>query len=621
VAAQETDMTRTSLSVLSALVVGLAVGVVLDRPRPTAEVDPGRLFPAFTPARVAAIDLGSVRLERAGRQLVLAGGLPTDEAAVRDVVETLEYLAVRRELPADPGRAAARGLDPPLLAVTVTYDDGTQDRVHLGAEEPTLGRAWAATPDGKRVFLVEGYARRALLRTPDDLRRRTLLVPPEEVTRVLLGDTQLFPCVGPDCLRPDRGQIEALVAQLAGLRVTHFAAWNEPAVLTVTVGDTRVELGGPCPGTPDERLARAPGVSGCVPAEPVVALERRDPRSWVDLSLAAGAMKADLIKTAEFTLTRERGIWRGLPDLDEDSVRVWLEELSAARATGFHRAPPVAAPPPGALTIGDETLWLEGDVVRRAGEPIALEVSPAVRVLLGRTALELADRTLASFEPWALSRIETDEEVVVRQGTLDSWRLERPADLPADGDAVAALRDAASALRAERVVAAQATPAHQLERKLTLHIDAPPGGAPAQITLLLDADGCLARVPARSFVFELPPAACAALSARLASREVLAVSLDDATEISVGDERFERLGPTWTGPGGTALSRERLSWLRELVGALGHAEEVVGYGEGKGGTPIAITTPAGRTLVRLDGDIAWVEGRPVRYRVRQVLPR
>jgi hypothetical protein len=139
-----------TLTALSVLVVALAAAVVLDRPRAPAGADGDRILPGFVAAEVRRVALAApgapeVVLERAGDALLIAAParVPTDPAAVQELLGTLEYLAFRRRLPA--GDLAARGLATPRRTVTITLGDRPPVTVSVGKAEAALGRVWVAS--------------------------------------------------------------------------------------------------------------------------------------------------------------------------------------------------------------------------------------------------------------------------------------------------------------------------------------------------------------------------------------------------------------------------------------------------------------------------------------------
>ena len=135
-------MSRRALAALLALVAALGLVVLFDRPAARFAPRDERLFPELTGGSVSRLTLQrrggpAVIVERRGAGWTV-NGAPADEAAVRELVNTLASLAVRRQVPP----AAARGLDPPRLMVELTGGSGTH-RLAIGDPDPALGRAWA----------------------------------------------------------------------------------------------------------------------------------------------------------------------------------------------------------------------------------------------------------------------------------------------------------------------------------------------------------------------------------------------------------------------------------------------------------------------------------------------
>ncbi len=228
-------MSRRALAALLALVAALGLVVLFDCPAARFAPRDERLFPELTGGSVSRLTL-----QRGGGPAVIverraAGwtvdGAPADEAAVRELVDTLASLAVRLQVPP----AAARGLDPPRLMVELTGGSGTH-RLAIGDPDPALGRAWARRLEDPAVDLqIDGYAARALDRDASSLRRRAPFGEALEPRRIELSAAgrplvQLRgapPCVVAPapisaCALADPRRVAALLESLADLRVSRF---------------------------------------------------------------------------------------------------------------------------------------------------------------------------------------------------------------------------------------------------------------------------------------------------------------------------------------------------------------------------------------------------------------
>jgi uncharacterized protein DUF4340 len=686
-------VSRRGLTLLSVLVLALALAVLVDQPRPA--LDAGlrdRVLEGFAPARIVRLTLRApgrpeLVLERApvpdgaggttkGLALTAPGRFATDQAAVRDLLGTLEYLSWRRRFPADASRWSARGLDAPAVAIATWDDTGTAAALLVGRTETTLGRTWVSPGPGGPVYLVDAYAARALDRSLDDLRRHDpfalasdsvdrLEVATPRVRARLRGRPACVEIAG-GCARADAAWVEGFRERLQALRLSRFLAEpprGEPT-LEIDAGGEKLASFGPCDaaGAADERAVTTPIGAGCVPAAALddLAAAIREPselvaRSPLSMPIAA-VRRVDLrpAGAAPVVFERKGGAWTGTrgdarQPLDEEAVRAWLGEVASYRAREVRpgAASPAATPETMVFSGEDgrkETLAMWSTVAggggagatvlaRRDDEPVLLVFHPALRRYLGTRSDDLVARDVLGFEPYALAEIELDgpggAERAVRGDTVDQWSLVAPVALAADADTVARLRDVASHLRARKVVAAPPVP-FPAAHTLTLTLDRPPGApetAPRE-RLVLElapapasgpAGDCLARRRGGDTVYLLGGEACAALTAHLAARTVLGVDPDEIAAVSVGEQRFERHGSSWYGGDGKPLPPDRLAAVTSLASKLARLP-VAGYGAPpEAAVPVIIETAGGQVALLAHGGELALAGRNVRYRIPAAL--
>lgn len=678
-------MTRRTLGVLSAIALALSVAVVIDRPprEPPAAVS-DRVIPGFEAARVLRIAIhggGSpgvvlARGEGGALELVEPSRAPTDEGAVDDLLGTLEYLAWRRRVPA--GDAAARGFDPPACRLEIELDDGRRIELAIGRTERAQGRTWltsSATPG--EVFLVEEYQARALDRRPEDLRRRrpfSLEPGPLEALeietrggRVIVRGNCLEVAGG--CARPDPERLARAGERLGGIVYTRFVdeaggksappgkpgqADETDVRVRIVVGRATLWIGGACPGKKGELLARSAIGTGCVPEEVEAELRELagDPLDWVDRALVPpSAVDEKTIVVSEpggrrVQLVRSGDAWQpteGPVELDargglrvdaaalarevaSDEVDAWLRELAAVRAREVVLAPRdrrlVAS-----IAVGGVTVAFDGTLAWRAEEPVALRLPREAARFFRADPIQFAERDLLSFDPWALTAVELEGddglERAVRGRAADDWRLTVPYALPADIDAVLALRDTAARLRAAEVIAATSEPHHRLDpprRRLTFTVDPPPGeptAEPARYGLELGARveaGCYARRGGSATVYRLSEATCEALDAHLATRELLGEA-EDVQAVQIGGLRFVREGGRWSRPTVGAVTPAEERALEGLLAALREAPEAKGYGVLRPRARLVVERASGTMTIGFASPELAIEGRPVRYRI------
>lgn len=150
--------TLALLAGLAALLAALVAVALLLVERPDeagrARSQAGARALAFRPDDVTALTLEprggvAVRVERtgAGFRFTSPSTGEASAAAVLGLLDRIAGIRVRSRLPADPAALPSRGLDPPLVRVTVLGKDGSSAGLELGDETPfdrnRFGRAGA----------------------------------------------------------------------------------------------------------------------------------------------------------------------------------------------------------------------------------------------------------------------------------------------------------------------------------------------------------------------------------------------------------------------------------------------------------------------------------------------
>jgi hypothetical protein len=459
-------MSRRALELLALAVTALAVVALLDRPAPAPGALPDRLFPGLDARNLARVEVtgpgrAPLVIERDGDGFRV-GAHPADSDAVAELTGALELLAYRRRVPA--AAAAERGLANPRLSLRMVERDGAERRLEVGAAEPLLGRTWVSVGNGWHD-LVDGYAVRALERSPDELRQRApfaghaarrVALAAGAATVVLRGDPL---CVELDggCAAADRARAARLIARLGELTLDRFtdaapsaqpraaappgapepraaapsaqpraAASPGASELRVAVDDAWLEVApGACADARDERPVRSSLGAGCVAAAALgdLVADAASGLAWVEpspLALAGGAV--DRVEVGGLVLERRGGGWHlggagaeAGARLDGEAVRGWLDGLASFRGRVESAPAPAAPPGPGVLSAtlfaGGQrerlvvTAGPDGARVRRDDEPVVLVVHPGLRALLAADRATFADRSVLGFEPSALAEI------------------------------------------------------------------------------------------------------------------------------------------------------------------------------------------------------------------------
>jgi hypothetical protein len=223
-----------------------------------------------------------------------------DGAAVDRLISGLGFATPLRRV--DGGEKAAFGLEKPVAALEIAMGETTL-RVSLGKEAPSpAGAAYASVArdqEQAELFVIAKDVAALLLMTADDFRERSLVrIGKSEVAELVLTRAEKplrlvragggFRIEGAE--RASRDGLEPVFEALARLELQRFSSLSEAEtarrgapLLVVRVkptdeklGESVVELGGSCPGSPDAvvAVARSPRVrAGCVERSLLAQLE------------------------------------------------------------------------------------------------------------------------------------------------------------------------------------------------------------------------------------------------------------------------------------------------------------------------------------------------------------
>jgi hypothetical protein len=574
-------MRRSTLIVLALLAALQAALLVRDRARPSHEElaeRERRVLPGLERDQIRGL-----LLERRDEPVELAreGGVwrvvrpiraRADAGAVEAILSALEFLELRRTVP-EGVSLRQLGLDPPALRLRLR---GAGDaELRLGSLDPT--RQGLYLQAGGRVGVVEAPFLEVVDRELDALRDRALgALRADELDLVEIrsehGDLALTRAAdrrgfqvaaGGVRTRADATRALQITAALAALSATRFPREASVARPTLSLrarsrrGATLgLELLGPCPARPRDRLLRATGVE---PAPVLACVDASDLAPVLSAAAATGlaelrdlrltdleepALRAIRIEAgrASLALVRDGARWRladgnGI-EADDGALRAWLGSLRDT-ATRLEPTDPgrLAALGLGASRIvlereagGRETIELgQGSAAlpARSGgmEGAVLRVAPEARALFAVDPLRFRSRRVV-----ALQRHEVAAIGVERGGAREEL-LRRPeggfacATRAVDQDRALALLDRLARLEALRfATAAEKLAAPTLTLRLRLDPDAG-AHAPRELRLELGPElaggGCLGRVAEERKpevpLFVLAATDCAVLRAPLTS--------------------------------------------------------------------------------------------------------
>lgn len=618
---------------LTALALGAGAFVlVMDRDRVTtteAETRKKNLFEAYRPDDITELTITAsgktarllrAPLDDAGQrawQVEIDGArYPADEHAADVLVSALDMGTTERWVAKDAVDMRGFGLDPGRIAVTVAMGRLTL-RLRVGGPAPTPEGSRYAEIEGRGVAVINRELAAALDTDPTTLRSRALLPYAESD----VADLQILEQGGPtrrftriDSAGSGRGagfrlegpppqgnarvdaaameklwgalgalQADAYLDQAVGEKALARRATVQMALRDATKGRVVLELGGPCPGHPDDVVAvriEPDRAAACVSAGLVDDL-LAPPGALLDRHLVGASV--DQVTEVKIEapgrtveLARQGPQWhlRSPEDrsVDADAGRAFLEALLAVEGDSFApRELPGAprtrvrvislVPTTSASTDGDaervEALEIfpeQGDFVpvRRVEDGAVLLIPRDKASTLLPDVASLRSRKLFD-EPLASVRaLRVEAGARVQRFTRDdqgAFTLQEPRGdgLVADGALASELASALGSLSVDRWIGAD-TGAYGLDKpRLILEAQLEgdkDGGAPRTIRVALGAPagaGSFARAGDDPAVFIAPATLEEAASRWLLDRTTTAIAPETIARATLTGEAGKRL--------------------------------------------------------------------------------
>jgi hypothetical protein len=520
-----------TIAVLAA-VLGVYLYVVDSGRLTTKELEARKrnLFRAWRRGEIAAITIEqkgeSVRIVKrtddAGDVTYdLAGGEAADPAAVDKLLGVLEFATPERRVEAG-GDRHAMGLDAPRARLALTMGSVVH-KLSIGGPAPAPAGGAYAEVEGEGLFVVSRDLVTELLRPGDVYRGRTLIPYLSSSLSALTlegeGGARRFVTGawggwavmrGDQPVRIDRDTFDRMLTSLAEVRAESFtsdveadsalanAAANVRIVMTPrtkTAPRAVIDVGGECPGQPDDVVAvrrePLPRKSACVPKGVMGALGTPLDR-FVDvhlfslrademeaITLSAGAEKLEIVRLGtgfhqraptEGNVETDVGqaFARSLRDVVAQAV---LPGARPGEALNAGSPSPRDAPVTSTATIaridggeenaGTETIELsppEGDFVevRRVTDGARLKLTREAANVLRPSGLALRSRKVLDESANHVRRVVIDS-AAVRQTFLRSpsggFTLEEPKSLTIDAGVASDVTEVLVKLRADRWVA------------------------------------------------------------------------------------------------------------------------------------------------------------------------
>jgi Domain of unknown function (DUF4340) len=656
---------------LTVLAAGGIAAVLADRGSVTTDEATERkknLFEAFRPDDVTAITVAAQGetatiargdLDDAGQrrwQVEIAGArYPADESLVDRYLSALEMGTADRWVPAGSIDRAAFGLGSPVVEVTVAMG---KPRIHLAVGGPApipVGGRYAEI-EGRGVAVISRELFASLDARPEELRARALVpysIGDAASLSIRIGDggaralthkgaSFLLEGGGPDgAVRAGPAAVEKIGAALGGLEADAFLdpAEAEKALVvqaSVTIaprdpgrGEVAIDLGGPCPGHPDDLVAvrRKPDrTAACVARDAIEALSAAD---LVDRrALAAPIDQVAEIKIEggghKVELARKGPQWhlRSPEDrpLDAETGRAFAEALLAVEADrlvpgGDRRAlgldPPratlrlISVVPGAGADGGDEerieTLEIGAEQgamvhVRRAEDGATLEIPkdraapllPDATALRARKVFDEPEDSVRSIRVEGGGRVQK-----LARGDDGAFHLVEPRGEGLEADLVLAgeLGRALASLTAERWIGAKEpsfgldAPRLVIEAELGDRPDAGARGRSLRVAIgAPSASGSFAQAGGDDAVFLAPHALEEAADRWLLDRTLTRVAPETIARATITADRgkavtIERSGEVLQIAGAPAspVSSARAATIRDALADL-MAEGAVGIG-------------------------------------------
>ncbi len=506
--------TRRGLAVLASIAAVLLVVLVVDLVRTPARTD-RTLVPGLDETTVTRL---AWTAHPVGPYLTIERALPGPWRRSGAVVGAVEQAPVASLLAALRGARwhRARTRDPRANTTQLAIDHA-KGRLELwiGAPDPTTEQAWIGI--GDRDYLVDAWVARALVPSPLDLAVKTPLagiasVPEYTVDGVhVAGSPRRIAPRSPDTtgtlvLDPAfANDLERALAELA-IEALPPAPMGHGEVIVVEMAGTRVALGGPC----EQRVYLASSTGdGCVSREKADAVRAlveklRGPRAAIASRspVPVGVRSVSLVDDAKLDLERRPTI-----DGADANVEAVVALMTVLRSP-VDAADVVAAPttePIETLTVAVErgdamVLSLHaGNLIARAGEAVALRLSPDAFALLRRGAAAYRDPTPWREEPTTIDELRIDGITYKRGAVIGEW-IRTPAG-PSDAASIEALVRALAEPRVLRVAPATLG----ATRRVELIVRPPTGGEKSHILEIgaATAAGCPAKIGATTVLLSV----------------------------------------------------------------------------------------------------------------------
>jgi hypothetical protein len=451
---------RRGLIVLLAIALVLGVMLVRDLTRGTPTPIGRALAPAFDPDRVTELvwtrgTTPPVKVERTGQGWAWSSGGSVavgDAHAIADILATLRGARWHRR----EGLSAA-GSTPTTLVVhagATAYELGIGDSL-AGTEQQ-----WLTT--GGDAVLVDRWVARALDADPLAIRVHRLVDGPGELAKGFLfalkgkrvnvaGSPRRI--TEPVTLLPRAELLAGFERAVQAIEIVKLSGPPAAAQLVLTAqygGSFGLSLS--CAADPALAGITSSVGQGCIPR---AAAE--------DLIAAAESLMLPPADVAEprpvpFDIARVTLIGGAVIDLQRRPLidgkpadPAMVSELARALALPAEVGQAIDKKPVGTLIValaagGEIAIELLGEnVVRRAGEPVTLRVTPAVYQALTRDASRYADRSLWNEEPTTIAQMRIDGVTYTRGAVIGEWARTPPG--PLDAVRVEAVVTALSALR------------------------------------------------------------------------------------------------------------------------------------------------------------------------------
>jgi hypothetical protein len=390
----------------------------------------------------------------------------------------------------------------------------------FGIGQPLEGTEQQWLVSGDDALLVDRWVARALDPDPLALRVRH---PVENAQaswslELLRGELRIQvddeTMTAPVRVLPRRELLAALYRAIEALEIVRLSRPPPDGDLTLAVFDTvALRVAPQCPEDPTLAWLSSDAGNGCITRS-----------AYDELMRTATAFEAPAAQLAEprlvpfdveavvladgakLELARRPEINGGPADTEA------VSELLAALAT-----PAQVIDSPGGAVKAQVTVTRKGGSVvvlellgagrvRRAGEPVVLQLAPAAYTALNRRAADLADRAVWIEEATTITELVIDGVAYGRGAVLGEWTRTPPG--PVDGARVEAVVTALAEVRGAPEVG-MATKQHEVAIVVT-----PPAGAPVRHELVVGAaqrGGCPARAGQVTVILTAP--VCAEIAA------------------------------------------------------------------------------------------------------------